>query len=213
MIDFQQLFQQAGHVLPDASAVRVWAAGLGAWAPVLLVMLQAASVVVAPVPAGPFTFAEVALLGAWPSWVTGVVGTVVGSVAAFMLGRRCGWPLVHRLGGTRVTGALGGSDGMWLLPVLALPIPLGGDVACFAAGLCDMRLRRFALLATVGRVPGTTLGVLMSSGLTTGSPWWLVIGALGSAALFAVARHRRAPRRRVSANDNWTAPTGRSESV
>lgn len=190
-----------------------WAAGFGAWAVVLLVVVQAATVVIAPVPAGPLTLAEVALFGAWPGWAMGMIGTVTGSVAAFLLGRRYGWPLVRRLGGARAAGVLGGSDGMWLLPVLTLPVPLGGDLACFAAGLCDVRLRRFALLATLGRIPGTTLGVLMSSGLTGGSPWWLVLGLLGVAALLAAVRYRRTPRRRVPGNDDWTAPVGRPESV
>lgn len=192
MIDWQQLFQQAAHVLPGVSSTREWAAGFGVWAPILLVAVQAATVVVVPVPAGPVTLADVALFGAWPGFAMGMAGTVAGSVAAFLLGRSYGRPLVRRLGGRKAASRrVGGSDGMWLLPVLTLPVPLGGDIACFVAGLSTMRLRRFALLATLGRIPGTTLGVLMASGLATGSLWWLVLGLVGFAALFTVARYHR----------------------
>lgn len=176
------------------SSVRDWSGAAGFWVCAVLFVLQATTVVVIPVPAAPFVLANVTVAGPWPGFALSLVATVAGSVVAFLLGRRYGRKLVRRLGGSRAAperrhGET--SDGLWLLPVLCVPVPLGGDVACFLAGTAGVRLRRFAVLASLGRIPGIALGTLLASGMTTGSAVWLIAGMAGFAVLFTAARYHR----------------------
>lgn len=167
------------------------------WAPIALLLIQAATVVVIPVPAGPVTVLNTVLFGPWAGFGNSLAGTVVGSTAAFLLGRRYGGPLLRRIASERALnrydGRLATSDGMWLLPVLSVPVPVGGDLACFVAGLCSVRTRRFVAVVTAGRVPGTALGVLMATGVSRGSVVWLGAGLVVLAVLATLARYRRRP--------------------
>ena len=126
----------------------MWCCGvsvaLAVVAALALVLAQAMAVLVVPMPAWPVTAADVVLYGPWVGFGLSYAGTMIGSVAAFSLGRRFGWRLVRRLGkAAKYADWAGGSDGLWLVPLLALPVPAGGDVGCFMAGLSDIRLQRF----------------------------------------------------------------------
>lgn len=163
---------------------------LGPLAPVALVLVQAATVVVVPVPAWPGIALAVLLCGPWAGFGIGFAGAVLGSAAAHLLAGRFGAAPVRRHRGEMH----GGRDGLWLVPLLALPVPFGGDLGCYSAGLVGVPLRRFLVLVCVGRVPGTALAVLTASGAATGSATALVVASAVLMLLALLARSRRAGR-------------------
>ncbi len=168
---------------------------VGGLAPVAVFLIQAATVVAVPVPAWPVTAVAVLLYGPWFGFGLSYAGTVCGSTAAFLLGRRFGWALIRRIGAVHDhVIKLEHSDGLWLIPVLTLPIPVGGDLACFVAGLSAVRCRRFVWLACIGRIPGTTLGVLTAAGFTNGSTVLVVAAMAVLMILVLLARRWKAPR-------------------
>ena len=135
--------------------VREWT-----WAPIIFVVLQTLQVVVAPIPGevtgilGGFLFGE--RLGLLYS----VVGTTLGSVAAFALGRRLGAHSTRALVSQETRERLNfivGSKGTMLCLIVYLIPGFPKDAACYLFGMSPMPLWRFALVSTLGRMPGMLL--------------------------------------------------------
>lgn len=180
----------AWEAVSSPERIRAFFEGFGIWAPVVFFVAQAVQVLASVLPGGPLTLAGAAAFGPWLAFALSLSGAAAGSVAALLLGRRFGRPMVARLVGGEILDSYAGkmgSDGWWLIPVLLLPLPAGGDAVCAVAGLSGISLGRFALLMTLGRVPGTALGVLTATGLATGSLGLLAAGGLALALLGAGA--------------------------
>lgn len=140
----------------DPEWVRRRLAGLGRYAPVAFVALQAAQVIVAPIPGQVLGGAAGYLFGA-PLGVTySMIGVTAGSAVVFVLSRRFGRPYVERvIDPERLaqwdafferTGTLG-LFGLFVLPTFP------DDLLCAVAGLTDLRLCTFLALVVVGRTP------------------------------------------------------------
>jgi uncharacterized membrane protein YdjX (TVP38/TMEM64 family) len=198
----------ADSIATSANSLLGFVRGFGAWSVPVFLVIQASQVVAGPVPAGPVIAAGSALFGFWEGLALSMVGIVVGSVCAFALGRRFGSPLLRRLVGEEALAkhrkSQKDSDGWWLLMVLLLPVPAGGDAACALAGLSSISLRRFVLVVTVGRLPGTALAASVGTGLVSDHAFVPV--AAGLTALVVVGLTLRY-RRRLKA---WLVPSGRT---
>lgn len=140
----------------DPAWVRQQLAGLGWYAPLAFVALQAVQVIVAPIPGQILGGVAGYLFGA-PLGVTySMIGVTAGSAAVFVLSRRFGRPYVERvIDPERLaqwdafferTGTLG-LFGLFVLPTFP------DDLLCAVAGLADLRLRTFLVLVIVGRTP------------------------------------------------------------
>ena len=156
--------------------------GLGFWAPVVFTLIQAAQVLIAIVPAGPLTLAGVVSFGFWLGFALSLGGAMLGSAAAFGIGRRWGRPVVIKLVGKktfeRCADKLKGREGRMIFAAMLLPIPAGGDVFCALSGLSTISMKRFILLVLAGRLPSTAANALLASGLTSGPAGLLVVGPI-----------------------------------
>ena len=130
------------------------------WTPIIFVVLQTLQVVIAPIPGevtgiiGGFLFGE--RLGLLYS----VVGTTLGSVAAFALGRRLGAHSMRAIVSQETRERLNfivGTKGTILCLVAYLIPGFPKDAACYLFGMSPMPLWRFALVSTLGRMPGMLL--------------------------------------------------------
>lgn len=168
--------------------------GGGALAPLAFIALQALQVMVAPIPGatgllGGFVF------GQWLGFVYSAVGLTTESLFAFWIGRRLGAPFVQRLVNRRVWYRMGfivEAEGAILCFVIYLIPGLPKDIACYLFGLSPMPFWVFAVLSTLGRMPGTW--ALSAQGATAASGQYIELGLL-TALIAAVAAplyyHRR----------------------
>ncbi len=181
----------------DEDQVRAVVAAAGLWAPVVYILLQAAQIVLAPIPGQFVTLAAGRLFGPVWGFVYSLIGTALGASAAFWLGRVLGRPVIELL--------VGGEElsrwerrwrphrpVLWFV-VLLLPVP---DLVFYLAGLTAIRWPAFLLAALLGRAPG--LLVAAAFGYVLGElPWWVLIPVvvvpLGAYWLFRkpLARYRR----------------------
>lgn len=180
-------FFVVGHYVPfltDPVELREFVLGFGVWAPVVFVAIQAAQVVVAPVPGQVTGVAGGYLFG--PLWgsVYSIAGIGLGSSVAFWLARRYGRAYVERV----VTpGTLARFDGIaeedsTTVLFLAFLLPgLPDDALCFVGGLTTLPLRRLVLLAVVGRTPSLVLATLVGAELERTQ--WMTAGLLAAALL------------------------------
>lgn len=148
--------------------VEGWIHGAGPWGPVLLLLLQAAQILVAPIPGVFVPLLAGVLYG--PVWgpVITVAGTCIGSAAAYWVGRGGGRPIAERLIGVdklaRAGNLLGGKRWIALIPLFLIPFS-PSDSLCFAAGVVGMEWRRFCAAVVLGRVPKD---VLLAGGAALG---------------------------------------------
>lgn len=130
------------------------------YAAFVFIGLQAAQVVIAPVPGELTGFVGGLLFG--PVWgvVYSTAGLTLGSWLAFTLARTMGRPLVERVVKAETIARY---DYVMqhkgrLLAFLMFLIPgFPKDYLCYLLGLGHMRLRDFLVIVTVGRMLGTTL--------------------------------------------------------
>ncbi len=132
----------------------------GIWAPIIFVVFQAVQVIIAPIPGEVTGILGGFLFGEWPGLLYSVIGMTLGSVAAFSLGRWLGAHSARMLVSQETWDKLGfivEADGTILCLIIYLIPGLPKDMACFLFGMSPMPLWVFALVSTLGRVPGTWL--------------------------------------------------------
>jgi len=161
--------------LTDEAQIRAIVAGAGVWGPIIYILLQAAQIVLAPVPGQFVTLAAGRLFGPVWGFVYSLVGTVLGASVTFWLGRLLGRPVVELLVGADELARWErrwrpDRPVLWFL-VLLLPVP---DAVFYLAGLTAIRWPAFLLAAVLGRAPGLLLA--SAFGYVLGElPWWVLI--------------------------------------
>ncbi|HET9252401.1 MAG TPA: VTT domain-containing protein [Candidatus Eisenbacteria bacterium] len=146
-------FALAPHL--SREKMETWVRGAGLWGPLLLLGIQAAQILAAPIP-GVFVPVLAGLLyGPVVGPAITVAGSVVGSAAAYWIGRS-GRPLAERLVGAdalrKAQHLMRGRRWIGLATIFLLPFtPV--DALCFVAGIVAMEWKRFALAVVLGRVP------------------------------------------------------------
>lgn len=131
---------------------------LGLLAPVIFIGLQALQVIIAPIPGELTGILGGYLFGEWVGLFYSTLGLTVGSVAAFGVGRWLGAHYVQRLvspDAWRKMGFIVEAEGAILCFIIFLIPGLPKDMACYLFGLSPMPFWIFALVSTLGRIPGT----------------------------------------------------------
>lgn len=143
--------------LTDPVAIRVWVRSFGPLAPAAFVALQAAQVVVAPIPGQVLGLVSGFLFGALAGTAYSLIGATVGSYVAFVLARRLGRPFVERVVGAESLTAFdrhAEQEGALALFLVFLVPGLPDDVICFVGGLTALSIPRMVAISFVGRIPG-----------------------------------------------------------
>lgn len=158
--------------LADPDRLRSAILGLGPWAPVGFVLLQAAQVVAAPVPGQVLGFVGGYLFGTLHGTLYSLAGVTIGSAVVFWLSRRFGRPYVERVVEpatvARLDGFLHRNAALALFVAFLLP-GLPDDAICFVGGLSDLPLWRLVAIAVVGRAPGFFFVALAGAETATGA--------------------------------------------
>lgn len=143
-------------VLTDPEHLRVLLAGFGPFAPLAFVALQAAQVLVAPIPGPALALASGYLFGWQLGTFYSMLGVMIGSALAITLARRYGRPAVERFVAAdtlaRFDDFLDARGQLGLFIIMLFP-GFPDDVLCFVAGLTDIPIRRLVLLVAVARTP------------------------------------------------------------
>ncbi|SFS10178.1 Uncharacterized membrane protein YdjX, TVP38/TMEM64 family, SNARE-associated domain [Halomicrobium zhouii] len=143
-------------ILTDAMALRTVIQGFGALGPLVLVLLQAIQVVVAPVPGQVLAIVAGFLYGAWWGTLYNMIGITLGSTVAFWFSRRYGRPYVERIVHPDILDRFDGVDDDRTRAALFVFFLLPGlpdDALCFVGGLTRLPLWQLVVIAAVGRAP------------------------------------------------------------
>src|SRR5499425_1784664 len=134
--------------------VRAW----GWMAPLVFMAIQALQVIISPIPGEVTGPVGGALFGTWWGLVYSSIGLTLGTLFCFAVGRRWGEPLVrpwlseHHW--NRMSFILE-AEGVILCFILYLIPGFPKDILSYLFGLSPMPFWVFAVVSTLGRVPGT----------------------------------------------------------
>ncbi len=182
----------------DVEKVRAWIRDLGAWGPILLILVLAAAMIVAPIPNPPFMIAAGIAWGTFLGVVYAVIGQLLGSIVIFGISRRFGRQFIPRLIGhegaekvDRLAREMGPHLVFWWRMM-----PVSFDFAAYAAGLTNMSFRLYVTLVFLGSIVPTT--VVVAFGDSFGKSWQaqavsggLIVVALAVPATVFWLRYRR----------------------
>jgi Uncharacterized conserved protein len=155
----------------DAEQLRTQVSQFGVLAPVVIVLIQAVQVVVAPVPGQVVALASGYIFGPVAGSAYSFVGVLIGSAIAFSLTKRFGRPVAERLLHEEILNRFDdfvdrvGIVGMFVFVMIP---GLPDDAVCFLCGLTDWRLRTFLAVIAVGRFPAYLVTVYAGEELASG---------------------------------------------
>ena len=148
----------------------------GLLAPVIFIVLQALQVIIAPIPGEVTGILGGFLFGEWVGLLYSTIGLTLGSVAAFGVGRWLGARYVRTLVSQETWDKMGfivEAEGAILCFIIYLIPGLPKDMVCYLFGISPMPLWVFALVSTLGRIPGTW--VLSAQGAHTAAGNYLQV--------------------------------------
>ncbi len=185
--------------LPDRSQLLSWIEASGIWGPVVVVLVMALAIVVSPLPSAPIALAAGAAYGHWFGTALVILGAELGALAAFLMARWLGRPIIERyLGQSLGTGLLGSQNMLTFLVFASRLLPfLSFDLISYAAGFSKLHLWRFALATLAGIVPASFFLAHMGSVAMNGDArtmlWTVAVLGLfsGGSLLFAILRKQR----------------------
>jgi uncharacterized membrane protein YdjX (TVP38/TMEM64 family) len=176
---------------------------LGAWGPLIIILLMILAILISPIPSAPIALAAGAAYGHWWGTLYVLLGAEAGALAAFWVARLVGHETVHRWFGDRLSvGLFGSQNALMGIVFVSRVLPfVSFDMISYAAGLTVLSTWRFAIATVAGVAPVSFLlahfGMEMATGET--SSILLSVLALGALTLIPVivelVRERRARRR------------------
>ena len=154
------------RILQDPLQLEALLRRLGWFAPAALILLNAAQIVIAPIPGYVVQAVSGYLFGAFWGGIWSGIGLICGSMLAMWLARTYGKPLVGRLvGHARLERweTVTHSD-RWLVWFVLILAPVG-DIPYFLAGLANVSFRSILLLTLLIRLPTTFVVAAAGAGV------------------------------------------------
>jgi len=189
--------------ITDKSALQEIIVRLGAWGPLIIILLMMLAILISPIPSAPIALAAGAAYGHGWGTLYVLLGAEAGALAAFGVARLVGQDTVHRWFGDRLSVGLFGSQNALMAIVFvsrALPF-MSFDLVSYAAGLTVLSTWRFAIATLAGVAPISFLLAHFGSEMATGETRRILLSvlALGGLTLIPViaelVRERIANRR------------------
>jgi uncharacterized membrane protein YdjX (TVP38/TMEM64 family) len=157
----------------------------GIWGPLVLILLQALQVFLAPIPGQVLGAAAGYIFGPWLGTLYSMAGVMLGSILALTLSRRYGRPLVERFVAKETLARMDeliAKGGLWFFFIAFLLPFFPDDALCFLAGLSPIPLRWLLAVMVVGRLPGVAASAFLGAGISHLPPELLAV-ILGLTAL------------------------------
>jgi uncharacterized membrane protein YdjX (TVP38/TMEM64 family) len=178
------IFQRTGffQIMQSSESLQAYLERTGVWMPILYVVLQYLQVVILPIPSVVSTVAGVTLFGPFQATVYSLIGIILGSITAFVIGRKLGNKAVRWMIGEdslkKWQKKLKGKDNLFLTIMFLLPM-FPDDVLCFIAGLSSMSTKYFLIMILISRLISIST-TCYSVDIIPFNTWWglLVWGIL-----------------------------------
>lgn len=180
-----RLWGPLAALVSDQESLQRWVAGFGWAGPLVMILLQAAQVILAPLPGQVVGLVAGYLFGTLWGTVYSLIGVLLGAWAVMTLARKLGRPFVERLVSPAHLARFdslvqrGGPTAFFVLFLLPF-VP--DDSISILAGLTRIPISLLMILAAIGRFPSLLASAWMgdvSGSLTPGQ--WLALAGIALA--------------------------------
>jgi LPXTG-motif cell wall-anchored protein len=183
----------------DPQVIKKFVADMGAFGPVILVMLMTVAVVFTPIPSAPIAMAAGAIFGHIVGAIYVIIGAELGALLAFTIARTLGRDLLRKwLGSSVDSGLLGSQNTLMFAVFISRLMPfVSFDLMSYAAGLSALKFWRFAIATLAGIIPASLFlthfgGVLAQTGGSNGVWAALAFGGItGLPLIYLAIKSRR----------------------
>lgn len=179
----------------DFDALKNFILGSGFWGIAVFIGLTVFQVVVLPIPEAVTILLGVAIYGATWSFVLSVIGTIIGALISFMLGKVFGRKLCNWMFGEENTekyAKLLNEKGRFLFIIMLLFPAFPDDMLCMIAGITDMSYGYFTIVVLLTRPFMIALTAYLGSGAIPftgwGIPVWIAIACLMFVVFVVISR-------------------------
>jgi len=163
--------------LTSIEELRKYISSFGALAVIIFIVFQFLQVIILPVPGSVSVGVGVALFGPLKCSIFSFIGILLGSLAAFFIGRVIGYKAVCWIVGEKDLqkwlDKVKGKDYLLLSIMFLLPL-FPDDILCFVAGLSSMTTKFFVIMITVTRAI-SILATAYSLQLIPFTTWWGIL--------------------------------------
>ncbi len=142
----------------DKHFLKETVASWGLMAPVVFILIQAMQVIISPIPGEMTGPVGGALFGTWWGLIYSTIGLTMGTLLCFALGRKWGEPLVRPWLSDHNWNRLSfiiEAEGAIICFVLYVIPGFPKDIMSYLFGISPMPFWIFAVVSTLGRLPGT----------------------------------------------------------
>jgi uncharacterized membrane protein YdjX (TVP38/TMEM64 family) len=126
-------------------------------APFVFIILRALAIIIPPIPGILIDIPGIALWGAFPGFIYGQIGIMLGAMVSFWIARRYREPLLSRFIPLqiihRVEKKLSENQKFWAMVLLRLPSNALFDYISYVAGLTKISSARFFFSSLIGSAP------------------------------------------------------------
>ncbi len=142
-------------IFRSQEALGAFLEGFGVWAPLIFVVFQAVQVVIPILPGGIGCVAGILVFGPLAGFIYNYVGICLGSLAAFLLARKYGQPIIESMFSPKLRAKYNHwTEGRRFNNLFAVAIfmPVApDDFLCYLAGTTKMTFRRFTAIILLGK--------------------------------------------------------------
>ncbi len=142
----------------DKAFLKATVEGWGWLGPIIFIVIQALQVIISPIPGEATGLVGGFLFGVGLGFIYSTVGLTLGTLAAFGVGRWLGAPFIQRFVAEHHWERMGfivEAEGAILAFILYLIPGFPKDIISYLFGLSPMPFWVFAVVSTLGRIPGT----------------------------------------------------------
>lgn len=160
-------------------SIKEYISSFGPLAPFIFFILQFVQVIISPIPGNITTIAGGILFGFFDGFMISVAAVFLGSMCAFLLGKKFGRPLVEKIVGkdrvNKYMVSVSSRQKIVLFLMFLFPF-FPDDILCLIAGLSAMRLPYFSILVLLSRPWGLLFSALLGAGFINMPVWaWAII--------------------------------------
>ncbi len=175
------------HIITDQQAVSAYLQGYGPLGPIVLFILLVAQVFVAVIPGHALMVTAGYVYGTTGLCVV-IASTILGSQVAFLIARRYGRGLIHKLASPKIIDQWDRTARhqgiLFYFFSFVLPI-FPSDLMCYVAGLATIPPLRFFIANVLGRTCCAVFVTLIGVYGMNPPAWFWIAAVLGISAFFA----------------------------
>lgn len=178
-------------VLSNPEQIKSYIENKGAYEMLIFIAFQIIQIVIAIIPGEPIQLAGGYIFGTFYGFILSTIGIMAGSVSAFFIARKLGYPIVSLLVKKEklleYKKKIESKKGNAILFILCLIPGVPKDALVYAVGLTPFKFKRFFLIYFIARIPAMLLASYMGAQFGQLNAEQIIIsgGAILAAALVA----------------------------